>query len=79
MMVGVADTHAAIWYLASDKRLSVAAKNFMAMTVTNGHEIGISSITLIEMVYLLPARLTKSLYIKCRICQIALLLLLLFR
>ena len=29
MVVAVADTHAVVWYLAVDKRLSAAAKLFM--------------------------------------------------
>ena len=52
MLVGVADTHAVIWYLHADPRLSSTAKDFIEATATNGDQIGLSSITLIEMVYL---------------------------
>jgi PIN domain nuclease of toxin-antitoxin system len=52
MIVAVADTHAAIWYLAADPRLSAAAKLFMDTAANNGDEIAVSAITLVEMVYL---------------------------
>jgi PIN domain nuclease of toxin-antitoxin system len=51
MIVAVADTHAAIWYIAADPRLSVAAKLFMDTSANNGDEIAVSTITLVEMVY----------------------------
>jgi PIN domain nuclease of toxin-antitoxin system len=53
MIVAVADTHAAIWYLAGDPHLSAAAKLFIDTTANNGDEIAISAITLVEMVYLI--------------------------
>ena len=53
MIVAVADTHAAIWYLAADPRLSTAAKLFMDTTTTDGNEIAVSAVTLVEMVYLI--------------------------
>lgn len=52
MIVGIADTHAAIWYLANDAQLSAKAKALIENTAGTGNSIGISSITLIEMVYL---------------------------
>jgi PIN domain nuclease of toxin-antitoxin system len=52
MIVAVADTHAVVWYLAVDKRLSAQAKLFIDETAKNGDEIVVSAITLIEMVYL---------------------------
>ena len=53
MLVAVADTHAAIWYLSADPRLSVAAKDAIEAAASHGDQIGLSSITLIEMVYLI--------------------------
>lgn len=53
MIIAVADTHAAIWYLAADPRLSVPAQTLIESAANNGDEIAISSITLVEMVYLI--------------------------
>lgn len=53
MIVAVADTHAAIWYLSADPRLSAVAKLFMDNAANNGDEIAISTITFVEMVYLI--------------------------
>ena len=53
MIAAIADTHTVIWYIYSDTRLGKAAKNFIETTAQNGDQIGISSITLIEMVYLI--------------------------
>ena len=52
MIVAVADTHAAIWYLFSDPRLGKAASAFIDDTIAKGNHIGVSAITLAEMVYL---------------------------
>lgn len=54
MIVAVADTHAVVWYLSSDPRLSRSARLFMDTSAANeGDEIAVSAITLIEMVYLI--------------------------
>jgi PIN domain nuclease of toxin-antitoxin system len=53
MIVAVADTHAIIWYLSADSRLSMTAKGFIDSAAAIGDEIAISSITLVEMVYLI--------------------------
>jgi PIN domain nuclease of toxin-antitoxin system len=52
MIVAVADTHTAIWYLFSDPRLSKTASAFIDQTIVAGDHIGVSAITLAEMVYL---------------------------
>jgi PIN domain nuclease of toxin-antitoxin system len=52
MIVAVADTHAAIWYLFSDPRLSKTASAFIDETIAAGEHIGASAISLGEMVYL---------------------------
>ena len=48
----VADTHAAIWYVFDDPRLSSTARAEMDTAVANGEQIAMSSISLLEMVYL---------------------------
>jgi PIN domain nuclease of toxin-antitoxin system len=52
MIRAVADTHAIIWYLFDDKRLSRVAKKFMDDAARNGEQIGISAISVTEIVYL---------------------------
>jgi PIN domain nuclease of toxin-antitoxin system len=49
----VADTHALLWYLQADPRLSVAPKAILSATEAAGDQIAISIITLAEMVYLI--------------------------
>ena len=51
MLAAIAD--AVIWYLFSDPRLGRAASDFIEETIGNGDHIGISAITLAEMVYLI--------------------------
>jgi PIN domain nuclease of toxin-antitoxin system len=53
MIVAIADTHTAIWYLFSDSRLGKAASAFIDGTVAKGDHIGISAISIAEMVYLI--------------------------
>ncbi|MBI3957997.1 MAG: type II toxin-antitoxin system VapC family toxin [Chloroflexi bacterium] len=52
MIVAVADTHAVIWNLFDDKRLSQTARDFIENAAAGGNLIAISSITLAEIVYL---------------------------
>ena len=52
MFVGVADTHAVIWYLSGDRRLSHSARNVFHTASSDGDEVGVSAITLAEIVYL---------------------------
>jgi PIN domain nuclease of toxin-antitoxin system len=53
MIVAIADTHATIWYLFSDPRLESAASAFIDDTIAKGDHIGVSAITIAEMVYLI--------------------------
>jgi PIN domain nuclease of toxin-antitoxin system len=67
MIVAIADTHATIWYLFSDPRLGSAASAFIDDTLTRGDHIGVSAITIAEMVYLIekgriPATALKELH-----------------
>ncbi len=50
MLAAIADTHAAIWYLFLDPRLGKAASAFIDYTIANGDQIGVSAITIAEMV-----------------------------
>ncbi len=51
-MKAIADTHVAIWYLWSPERLSDAALTILDSAVHNGEHIGLSAITLCEILYL---------------------------
>lgn len=53
MIAAIADTHTAIWYLFSDGRLGRAASAFIDGTIANGDHLGISAISLAEMIYLI--------------------------
>jgi len=53
MLVAVADTHAVIWYIFANPKLSSIAKAFIDGANDAGDQVGVSSITLIEMVYLI--------------------------
>ncbi|HTU48515.1 MAG TPA: PIN domain-containing protein [Bryobacteraceae bacterium] len=61
MIVAIADTHAVIWYLFSDPRLGKAASAFIDHAIANGNHVGVSAITIAEMVYLVEkARIPQS-------------------
>ena len=52
MLAAIADTHTVMWYLFSDSRLGRAASGFIDATIANGDHIGVSAISVAEMVYL---------------------------
>jgi PIN domain nuclease of toxin-antitoxin system len=52
-VVAVADTHAVLWYLFGDERLSASARAVIDRAINNGNKIAVSSITLAEVVYLI--------------------------
>jgi len=52
MIVAIADTHTAIWYLFSDPRLGKAASAFIDETIAKGDHVGVSAISIAEMIYL---------------------------
>lgn len=63
MIAGIADTHAALWYLLKNPRLSAPARNFMDDAARAGHEIGLSHVSPAEIVYLVEKkRLPLSAY-----------------
>ena len=50
MIVGVADTHAALWLLFGDPRLSSIAKDFFDKTAAARRKIVLSPISVAEVV-----------------------------
>lgn len=52
MYAAVTDTHSVVWYLANDPRLSMPAREAFEAAGQRGDQIVVSSITLVEMVYL---------------------------
>src|SRR3984957_183736 len=63
MIAGVADTHAALWYLFGDPRLSVPAKSAFEAAANSRRKIALSVISLAEVVYLVEKnRLPVSAY-----------------
>lgn len=52
MIQAVADTHTIVWYLFADSRLSLNARKTIEQIADSGNQVGISSITLTEIVYL---------------------------
>lgn len=52
MLRAVMDTHAIIWYIFGDSRLSITAQNAIAQIASDGDRVAFSSITLAEIVYL---------------------------
>ena len=55
-VVGVADTHTALWYLAGDARLSFVAKSFIDRATRDGNKVGVSTISLAEIVFLVEKK-----------------------
>jgi PIN domain nuclease of toxin-antitoxin system len=63
VIAGVADTHAALWYLLKNPRLSATARGFFDDAARAGHVIVVSPISLAEIVYLVEKnRLDASAY-----------------
>lgn len=51
-MYAIADTHALVWYLLNDPRLSTAAKAAFTTAAAQGQLIGIPTISIVEIIYL---------------------------
>jgi PIN domain nuclease of toxin-antitoxin system len=52
MIAGIADTHTLIWYIYNDPRLSANAHAFLQTAQRQGNQVGLSAISMIEIVYL---------------------------
>jgi PIN domain nuclease of toxin-antitoxin system len=48
----VADTHTLVWALFNDPRLSQTARTTIDQIIASGDEVGVSAITIVELVYL---------------------------
>jgi PIN domain nuclease of toxin-antitoxin system len=55
-IAAVADTHAALWYLLDDPRLSLLSRAFISRSLIARHKIAVASISLVEVVYLVERR-----------------------
>lgn len=67
MIAGVAGTHAALWYLFGDSRLSASAKPFIDEAARSGRKVVLSVISLAGILYLIEKnRLPFSAYEKLR-------------
>lgn len=56
MICAVADTHGLIWYVWSDPRMSMAGRAIFDGAAASGDQVAVSSISLIEMIYLIEKR-----------------------
>ena len=52
----VADTHAVLWFLANESRLSAVADAAMTETIESGGSVVVCTITLVEVAYLVEKR-----------------------
>jgi PIN domain nuclease of toxin-antitoxin system len=52
MLQAVLDTHAVIWYIFADRKLSNTARNTIEQIASEGNQVAFSSMTLAEIVYL---------------------------
>ena len=67
MIAGIADTHTALWYLFKNPSLSAVARNFIDEAARVGQGIGLSPISLAEIVYLVEKnRLPASAYVELK-------------
>jgi PIN domain nuclease of toxin-antitoxin system len=63
MIAGVADTHAALWYLFGDPRLSASAKLYFETAAQARRKVALSAVSLAEIVYLVEkGRIRASAY-----------------
>lgn len=56
MTAGIADTHAALWYLLKNPSLSATARRFIDDAADTGKDILVSPISLAEIVYLVEKK-----------------------
>ena len=66
-IAAVADTHAVLWYIYASPELSQRAKSFIEHSAESGLSIGVSTISLAEMVYLIEKRrIAQDAYIRLK-------------
>jgi PIN domain nuclease of toxin-antitoxin system len=51
-MLAILDTHALIWYLYDDPRLSKNARDMLEKTASSNDHVACSALTLVEVLYL---------------------------
>ncbi len=56
MIQAIADTHAVVWYLGADARLSQAARNVIEAARAAGDHVGVSAITIVEIIFLVERK-----------------------
>jgi PIN domain nuclease of toxin-antitoxin system len=56
VFAGVADTHAALWCLFADLRLSSVARSFIDTAAQSSRKIALSAISVAEIVYLMEKK-----------------------
>jgi PIN domain nuclease of toxin-antitoxin system len=56
MIAAVADTHAALWLLFGDARLSAPAKQFFERAADEGRKVALSPISFVEVAYLVEKK-----------------------
>lgn len=49
----IADTHAVIWYLIGNPRLSFATRSVFTQAISEGNQIALSAISFVEIIYLI--------------------------
>jgi PIN domain nuclease of toxin-antitoxin system len=52
MISGVLDTHAFVWYLNGDQRLSTSAQIFISSALQQGQLLSVPAISIVEIIYL---------------------------
>ena len=60
MFAAIADTHTTIWYTFADSRISSKAKKTIERASTQGLQVGVSAMTLAEIVYLMEKKRIAS-------------------
>jgi PIN domain nuclease of toxin-antitoxin system len=56
VIAAVADTHTVVWSVLNDPRLSLPARSAIRQAEAAGDVVGVSSMTLVELVYLVDKR-----------------------
>jgi PIN domain nuclease of toxin-antitoxin system len=68
-MALVLDTHAVVWFLSGSTRLSLTARTVIESAERNADDIFISSISLVELIYLAERSRIPMAALHCRACK----------